>query len=117
VQVFGPTSGLRLTRNTIWTPGNRSPLVLREGPFGNVVVKDNVLFRGWSDWTGDFANFTESSDLVCQWEGTLPRLSRSSKRICSPRFRAPTEDDYRLRSGDAGINWSPAEQRYGPSAR
>jgi hypothetical protein len=116
VQIFGPTSGLRLTRNTVWTSGNRSPAVLREGPFGKVLVTDNVLFRGWSDWPGDFADFTETGDVVCQWEGTLPRLSRSSTRSCSPHFLRPAEDDYRLSGGKAGITWSPTEQRYGPSA-
>ena len=117
VQIFGPMQGLRMTRNTIWTPGNRSPLVLREGPFGKVVMKDNVLFRGWSDWSGNFADFAETGDTVCQWEGTLPRLSRSATRSCSPRFLDPAQDDYRLRNGTAGITWSPTEQRYGPSAR
>jgi hypothetical protein len=117
VQIFGPTSGLRLTRNTIWTPENRSPVVLREGSFGKVAVTDNVLFRGWSDWSGDFGDFTDTGNLVCQWEGTLPRLSRPSTRTCSPHFRAPKQDDYRLPSGNAGITWSPTEQRYGPNAR
>ncbi len=117
VQVFGPAQGLRLSRNTVWTPGNRSPLVLREGPFGAVVVADNVIYRGWSDWTGGFPNFTETGNTVCQWEGTLPRLGSSSRRDCSPQFVRPVDDDYRLRSGDAGINWSPADRRYGPGAR
>jgi hypothetical protein len=117
VQVFGPIQGLRLSRNTIWTPSNRSPLVLREGPFGKVVVADNVLFRGWSDWSGDFGNFTDADNVVCQWEGTLPRLSRSSTRSCVPRFQAPKDDDYRLRGEGPGITWSPTEQRYGPGAR
>jgi hypothetical protein len=117
VQVFGPMQGLRLTRNTVWTPGNRSPLVLREGPFGKVVIEDNVIYRGWSDWAGGFPDFNETGNTVCQWEGTLPRLSASSTRSCSPRFVAPAKDDYRLRSGKAGINWSPTEQRYGPAAR
>jgi hypothetical protein len=117
VQIFGPIQGLRLARNTIWTPGNRSPLVLREGPFGKVAVANNVLFRGWSDWSGDFGDFTDTGNVVCQWEGTLPRLSRSSTRSCNPHFQAPKEDDYRLRGGGPGITWSPTEQRYGPSAR
>ena len=117
VQIFGPIQGLRLTRNTVWTSGNRSPLVLREGPFGKVVMTDNVLFRGWSDWNGDFGDFTDTGNVVCQWEGTLPRLGRSSTRSCTPRFQSPKEDDYRLRNGNAGITWSPTEQRYGPNAR
>jgi hypothetical protein len=116
VQVFGPTQGLRLTRNTIWTPGNRSPAVLREGPFGKIDISRNVIYRGWSDWTGGFPDFVESENTVCQWEGTLPQLSHSSSRDCSPGFRRPAVDDYRLRSGKRGINWAPGEQRYGPNA-
>jgi hypothetical protein len=117
VQVFGPTQGLRLTRNTVWTPGNRSPVVLREGPLGKVVVTDNVIYRGWSDWAGGFPDFAEAGNTVCQWEGTLPRLSRSSTRDCSPRFLDPAADDYRLRNGKGGVDWSPTERRYGPKAR
>jgi hypothetical protein len=117
VQIFGPTQGLRLTRNTIWTPGNGSPTILREGPFGPVEISRNVIYRGWSDWSGGFPEYSESENTVCQWEGTLPRLSRSSSVRCSPGFRRPTADDYRLRSGKRGIDWSPSEQRYGPSAR
>jgi hypothetical protein len=117
VQVFGPTQGLRFSHNTIWTPGNGSPTILREGPFGPVELSRNVIYRGWSDWTGGFPEFSEREDTVCQWEGTLPRLSRSSRVSCSPGFRRPKLDDYRLRSGKRGITWSPSEQRYGPSAR
>ena len=36
-QVFGPTAGIRLSHNTIWTTRNKSPLTLREGPFGRPV--------------------------------------------------------------------------------
>ena len=32
VQIFGPTRGIKLARNTIWTPENDSPVALREGP-------------------------------------------------------------------------------------
>jgi hypothetical protein len=113
VQIFGPTEGIRLTRNTIWTSGNASPFAVREGPFGRIVVKDNVLYRAWSDWSGGFPHFSESDDVVCVWEGTLPRLSPTSKRDCHPHFRDPAHDDYRV-PGNAGVTWSPADQRYGP---
>jgi hypothetical protein len=113
VQIFGPIAGLRLIHNTIWTAGNRSPVALREGPFGTTALESNVLFRTWSDWTGGFSGFVDHSDLYCQWEGTLPRPSASNRRSCSPRFRNAADDDYRLRHGDAGISWSPTAQRYG----
>jgi hypothetical protein len=112
-QVFGPTRGISLRDNTIWTPGNGSAVAVREGPFGRIVVVGNVIYRAWSDWSGGFPRFLEGRNTVCQWEGTLPPLSRESKRRCSPRFRDPAHDDYRLRGG-AGVDWSPADQRFGP---
>ncbi len=114
VQLYGPIRGLRLAHNTIWTAGNRSPVVWGEGPFEGTAIADNVLYRAWSEWNGGFPNFTEKNDLVCQWEGTLPRLSHSARRSCKPGFRDAGNDDYRLRHGDAGITWSPTRQRYGP---
>ncbi len=113
VQVFGPTRGVRLAHNTIWTPESDSPVGLREGPFGRVDLARNVIYRGWSDWRGGFPDYSEREDVVCRWEG-LPRLARSSRRDCTPRFRRPAVDDYRLRRGNAGIDWAPADQRYGP---
>ena len=114
VHIFGPTKGIRISQNTIWTPGDDSPLALREGPFGAVTLERNVIYRGWTDWRGGFPNWTEREDVVCQWEG-YPRLSPSSKRTCNPGFRDPKTDDYRLKRGKAGIDWSPGEVRYGPS--
>ncbi|HEX4731699.1 MAG TPA: right-handed parallel beta-helix repeat-containing protein [Solirubrobacterales bacterium] len=113
VHIFGPTRGVRVAKNTIWTPGDDSPLALREGPFGQVTIERNVIYRGWTDWTGGFPNWREREDVVCKWEG-YPRLSPSSKRTCHPGFRKPSVDDYRLRKGKAGIDWSPTQVRYGP---
>jgi hypothetical protein len=112
VQIVGPTRGIRLTGNTIWTPGNDSPLTFRDGPFGAIALTDNVIYRGWSDWNGGFPHFAEGQNLVCEWERTLPRLSSKSRRECSPRFLDPAHDDYRLRNG-AGVAWAPAEQHFG----
>ncbi len=112
VQIFGPTKGIRIAANTIWTPGNDSPLALREGPFGRIALADNVIYRGWSDWTGGFPDYSEKEDTACRWEG-LPRLSRGSTRACSPHFLDPSDDDYRLRNG-RGVDWAPAEEHYGP---
>ncbi len=113
VQIFGPTKGIKIRDNTIWTPEDDSPVALREGPFGKIVFSGNVLYRGWSDWSGGFPRYSEGDDLVCRWEATLPRLSPSSRHDCSPGFLDPAHDDYRLRSG-AGVDWAPAGQHYGP---
>jgi hypothetical protein len=112
VQIFGPTRGIRFTDNTVWTPEDDSPVALREGPFGAVAFSRNVIFRGWSDWTGGFPHFSAPGNTVCIWEG-LPKLGPRSNHDCHPDFLDPAEDDYRVRGG-AGIDWSPATQRYGP---
>jgi hypothetical protein len=113
VQTFGPISGLRITDNTVWTKDNDSPVALREGPYGRIAISGNLLYRGWSDWPGPWRNYSEHDDTVCRWEGTLPRLSDRSRHDCSPAFADPGHDDYRVPSG-AGVDWSPAEQHYGP---
>ena len=113
VQIVGPTRGVSLRSNTIWTPGNETPVGLREGPFGRISVTDNVLFRLWSDWPGPFTHFFQRDNLVCQWEGTLPHLRHSSSRSCKPAFLDPAADDYRL-TGGVGVDWAPREQHYGP---
>jgi hypothetical protein len=112
VQIFGPTRGIRLLDNTIWTPEDDSPVALREGPFGKVAVAGNVLYRAWSDWGGGFPHFSAPRNIVCIWEG-LPRLGPESHHDCSPGFLDPAHDDYRLHSG-AGVDWAPAGQHYGP---
>jgi len=113
VHIFGPTRGVRIAQNTIWTPEDDLPMALREGPFGGVTIERNVIYRGWTDWRGGFPDWKEREDVVCKWEG-YPRLSPSSKRTCNPGFRNPKTDDYRLKKGVAGIDWSPTEVRYGP---
>jgi hypothetical protein len=113
VQIVGPTRGVALRSNTIWTPGNNTPVGLRAGPFGRVSVTDNVLFFIWSDWPGPFTPFVQRGNLVCQWEGTVPRLQPSSSRNCNPPFLDPAADDYRLASG-IGVDWAPRDQHYGP---
>jgi hypothetical protein len=112
LQIIGPTRGIRIAGNTIWTAGNGSSVSLREGPFGHVGFADNVIYRGWTDWTGGFPSYSEKEDTVCLWEG-MPRLSPSSKHSCHPHFLDPRHDDFRLRDG-RGVDWAPADQHYGP---
>lgn len=113
VQIFGPARGIRITGNTVWTPENDSPLALREGPFGQVALGGNLIYRGWSDWNGGWPHFRQRDDTVCRWEGTLPRLSPGSRRDCTPAFANPSKDDYRV-PGGAGVDWAPGAQHYGP---
>jgi len=113
VQLFGPIQGLRITGNTVWTKENDSPLALREGPYGQITISGNLIYRVWSDWSGPWAPFSEGEDTVCRWEGTLPRLSMSSRRSCSPPFADPAHDDYRV-AGGSGVDWAPGGQHYGP---
>jgi hypothetical protein len=112
VQIFGPTRGIRIRDNTVWTAEDDSPVALREGPFGKVTIAGNVLFRAWSDWTGGFPRFSAPRNVICIWEG-LPRLGPKSQRDCRPAFRDPGHGDYRL-PGGAGVDWAPAGQHYGP---
>jgi len=113
VQIVGPTRDVRLSSNTIWTPGNDTPVGLRAGPFGRVTITGNVLFRAWSDWPGPFRSFHQRGNLVCQWEGTLPKLRGGSSRDCDPGFRDPSADDYRLADG-IGVDWAPRDSHFGP---
>jgi hypothetical protein len=113
VQVFGPTRGIRVVHNTIWTAGNDSAFALREGPFGRISLEDNVIYRGWSDWGGGWPGFSQRRGSYCSWEGTLPRPGGGMRRDCSPPFRDPAADDYRV-PGGAGVDWAPAGQHYGP---
>ncbi len=113
-QVFGPTAGIRLSHNTIWTTRNESPLTLREGPFGSLSMTDNVIFRVWSDWRGGFPRFTAKDNVICRREGTFPAGLVSTRRTCKPGFVNPRKDDYRLRHGRLGVTWRPAKQHYGP---
>jgi hypothetical protein len=74
----------------------------------------NVIYRIWSDWTGGFPAYEEADNVICRREGTIPGTGPSTLRTCSPAFLDPAADDYRLKGGQAGITWRPADQHYGP---
>ena len=114
-QVFGPTAGIRLSHNTIWTTRNESPLTLREGPFGRLTMTDNVIFRVWSDWRGGFPRFTAKDNVICRREGTFPADLVSTRRTCKPRVReAHARTITGCGTADDGVTWRPAKQHYGP---
>ena len=68
-QLFGPMTGLVIRRNTIWTPGGGSPITLRDGGWGSVLVDSNVMYRPWSDTSAPFgAAYTAINNIA----GTAP---------------------------------------------
>jgi Right handed beta helix region len=111
-QVFGPMAGLTIRHNTIWTPAGNAPTAIRDGSWDGIVLEGNVIWRGFSDWTGAWTGYAESANTLCHWEGTLPALSATSATDCSPSFLAPAADDYRL-AGGRGVSWAPGGQGYG----
>jgi Big-like domain-containing protein/parallel beta helix pectate lyase-like protein len=112
-QLFGPMTGLVIRRNTIWTPGGGSPITLRDGGWGTVLIDANVLYRPWSDTIAPFgAGYTATNNIAgVAPEGTWPLIGITV--LGSPPFGNPSADDYRTGDG-RGVDWAPAEQSYGP---
>jgi Bacterial Ig domain/Bacterial Ig-like domain/Right handed beta helix region len=112
-QLFGPMDGLVIRRNTIWTPGGESPITLRDGGWGSVLIESNVLYRPWSDTTAPFgSSYTATNNIAGSApEGTWPRTGITI--LASPAFQNPSADDYRTNDG-RGVDWAPADQSYGP---
>ena len=114
-QVFGPYSGLTMTRNTIWGDGDSSIAAFREGTGSDTQIANNVIYRLWTDTNMSAA--TLSNNTVCQLEtgsgGSWPASRPGQTTSCSLSFQSAAADDYRL-GGGRGVDWAPAEQHYGP---
>jgi hypothetical protein len=132
-QVFG-VRGMRVERNTIW-PGAGSQ-VLRDDASSGIVMRQNVLsnffasdeastpggtdsgayYRSPSVLQEDYNVLGGATNWVTQYRG--PHSVRSS----APAFAAPSASDYRLtgpvsgggESYAAGVDWRPADRRFGP---
>jgi parallel beta helix pectate lyase-like protein len=111
VQLFGPMSGLTISRNTIWTPEGNSPTTLRSGGWGPVRFSRNVVYRLWGDSPAPFTDFSSADNVAARREGTWP--ARGVRIVRRPRFRAPARDDFRTGDG-RGVTWRPAGHRFGP---
>ena len=116
-QVFGPYSGFRMTRNTIWGDSGNSVAALRGGTSPDTVISGNVIYKLWTDTNMTATAVTDNT--VCILEagsgGSWPSSRAGETRSCSLSFQGTATDDYRLvGGGDRGVDWVPAQQQYGP---
>jgi len=115
-QVFGPYSGFKMTRNTIWGDGDSSIAAFREGTGTDTQIANNVIYRLWTDTNMSAAALTNNT--VCSLEagsgGSWPSSRPGQTTACSLGFANTAADDYRLAGSDRGVDWAPAEQHYGP---
>jgi hypothetical protein len=114
-QVFGPYSGFRMSRNTIWGDGGDSIATFREGTGSDTQIFNNVIYRLWTDTNMSVATLTNNT--FCKVEassgGSWPSSRPGESTTCSLSFANASADDYRL-GGDRGVDWAPGEQHYGP---
>jgi len=113
LQVFGPHSGLRMRRNTIW--GNGAIAAFQEADGTRARIQSNVVFKLWTSTDLSAARFRDNTRCQRQSStgGSWPARVVGEVVSCAPRFRAPRFDDYRLR-GDRGVTWAPRERDFGP---
>jgi hypothetical protein len=115
-QVFGPYSGFKMTRNTIWGDGGDSIATFREGTGSDTVIANNVIYRLWTDTNMSAAALANNTDCSIEtgsggsWSSTRPGQTTA----CSLGFANTATDDYRLPGSDRGVDWAPAAQHYGP---
>jgi hypothetical protein len=113
LNLYGPYSHLVMSRNTVWGDGVTAAFRTPPGP--RTVVRSNVVQRFFTD--ADFSAATLKNNTVCRKEvgpgGSWPRSQPGRRHDCSPPFRDPGSDDYRLGDG-RGVDWAPANQHYGP---
>jgi hypothetical protein len=111
MHIFGPYTNATITHNTIWGDHLDSQLALREGVPAGTKVEANAIYRFWTDTDAAKADFRD--DTLCRLEGEWPKSRPGMSVDCSPPFRDPAADDYRLPDG-RGVDWAPAEEHYGP---
>jgi hypothetical protein len=114
-QVFGPYTGLKVTHNTIWGDGSDSLATFQEGTGPDTQITGNVIYRFWTSTSMAAATFSENT--LCSLEaasgGSWPSSRPGTTTSCSLSFPNTKADDYRLGNG-RGVDWTPAEQHYGP---
>ncbi|HEU5252488.1 MAG TPA: right-handed parallel beta-helix repeat-containing protein [Solirubrobacterales bacterium] len=112
LQVFGPYSGLRMRRNTIWGPG--AIAAFQEANGTRARIEANVVYKFWTSTDLSAARYRDNTRCQRQSSGgSWPRSPAGEIVSCSPRFLAPGRDDYRVRGG-RGVTWAPAERHFGP---
>jgi hypothetical protein len=113
LQIFGPYSGLKMRRNTIW--GNGAIAAFQEANGTRARIEANVIYKFWTSTNLSAARFRNNTRCQRQSSpgGSWPKHVIGEVVACSPHFRAPQLDDYRLR-GNRGVTWAPRARRFGP---
>ncbi len=113
LQIFGPYSGLKMRRNTIW--GNGAIAAFQEANGTRARIEANVVYKFWTSTDLSAARFRNNTRCQRQSSpgGSWPKRVVGEVVACSPHFRAPGFDDYRLR-GDRGVTWAPRDRHFGP---
>jgi len=111
-QVFGPYSGFKMKRNTIWGDDYDSIAAFREGTGSDTQISNNVIYRLWTDT--DMSGISLTENTLCLREGSWPSSRPGETIACSLPFANPAADDYRLTGSNRGVDWAPAEVHYGP---
>lgn len=113
LQIFGPYAGLTMRRNTIW--GNGAIAAFQEADGTRARIEANVVYKFWTATDLSAARFRDNTRCQRQSSagGSWPVPAAGEVVSCSPRFRAPQRDDYRLRGG-RGVTWAPGGRHFGP---
>jgi hypothetical protein len=111
-QVFGPYSGFKMKRNTIWGDGADSIAAFRESTGSDTQIANNVIYRLWTDT--NMSGVSLSENTLCMREGSWPSSRPGETMACSLSFANTAADDYRLSGSSRGVDWAPAEVHYGP---
>ncbi|HET9197658.1 MAG TPA: right-handed parallel beta-helix repeat-containing protein [Solirubrobacterales bacterium] len=113
LQIFGPHSGLTMRRNTIW--GNGAIAAFQESDGTRARIERNVVYKFWTSADLSAARFRDNTRCQRQSSGggSWPARVVGEVVSCSPRFRAPRLDDYRV-GGGRGVTWAPGERHFGP---
>ena len=110
-QIYGPISNGEMKHNTVgWGSGGGTAVLT--GVYTNIDFSSNVFNRiSVTDGGGSVPTLTGSDNTYCNSSGwdTPP----GSTKDCGPAFLDPAAGDYRL-AGGRGVDWTPAEQHYGP---
>jgi hypothetical protein len=109
--------GLTIQHNTIWD-GKGFALVANEASFTPTATIDHNVLNIFkvSQPIGNAYSITEGNDIFGESPTNLSEGSGDSV-VANPQFAKTATDDYRLASNPSGIgiDWSPAEQQYGPA--
>jgi hypothetical protein len=111
-QVFGPYSGFKMKRNTIWGDGADSIAAFRESTGSDTQISNNVIYRLWTDT--NMSGVSLSENTLCNREGSWPSSRPGETMACSLAFANTAADDYRIAGSSRGVDWAPAEVHYGP---